>query len=221
MIRLNKLDKSKSRLLLFVGVATVVTIFSLVSAYALLDQANYHRKELNAKRAVIKQLEANIATSETLRTQYEIFNGVNPNFIGGKNSSDPNAAPPDGDNARLVLNALPSTYDFPALISSVSHILSGAGLANPGIAGSDQGATTPDAPIANPTPLEIPLSINGVTSYNGAQSLLKDLERSIRPFDVTSLQLGGSADSVSLSIGMTTYFQPAKDLGSSSSKEVK
>src|SRR3990167_8406620 len=138
----SQIDKSQKRLIILVSVSTVVTIFCLVSTKALLDYAGYHRHELAAKRAVIKQLEANIATANTLESQYQSFNSVNPNFIGGKNTTDPNTSPPDGDNARLVLDALPSKYDFPALISSVSKILTNAGIASPGIAASDMSATT-------------------------------------------------------------------------------
>src|SRR3989344_5561127 len=204
------MDKNQTRLIMTVGIATVITIFCLVSTKALLAQASYHRSELAAKRAVIKQLKSNIDTAATLQTQYQAFNSVNPNFIGGKNVTEPNASQPDGDNARLVLNALPSKYDFPALISSVSKILSGAGMASPGIAAR-----------VNPTPVEITLSLNGVTTYGGAQNLIRDLEGSIRPFNVTTLEFGGSSASISLSAGLSTYFQPAKALGSGSTKEVK
>jgi len=47
------------------------------------------------------------------------------------------------------------------------------------------------------------------------------LEGSIRPFNVTTLEFGGSSASISLSAGLSTYFQPAKALGSGSTKEVK
>ena len=217
----SQIDKSQKRLIILVSVSTVITIFCLVSAKALLDYASYHRHELAAKRAVIKQLEANIAAAGTLESQYQSFNSVNPNFIGGKNTTDPNTSPPDGDNARLVLDALPSKYDFPALISSVSKILTNAGIASPGIAGSDLSATTGSAPSASPSPVEIPLSINGLASYGGAQNLILDLERSIRPFNVTTLDFGGTNSTISISVGLTTYFQPAKMLGSGTTKEVK
>ncbi len=216
-----QMDDSQKRLIILVSLSTVVTIFCLVSAKALLDYASYHRHELSAKRAVVKQLEANIATANTLESQYQSFNSVNPNFIGGKNTTDPNASPPDGDNARLVLDALPSRYDFPALISSVSKILTNDGIANPGIASSDLSATTSAAPVVSPSPVEIPLNINGLTSYSGAQNLIRDLERSIRPFNITTLDFGGTNSTISISAGLSTYFQPAKILGTGSTKEVK
>lgn len=216
-----QMDDSQKRLIILVSLSTVVTIFCLVSAKALLDYASYHRHELSAKRAVVKRLEANIATANTLESQYQSFNSVNPNFIGGKNTTDPNTSPPDGDNARLVLDALPSKYDFPALISSVSKILTNDGIANLGIASSDLSATTSAAPVASPSPVEIPLNINGLTNYSGAQNLIRDLERSIRPFNITTLDFGGTNSTISISAGLSTYFQPAKILGTGTTTEVK
>lgn len=217
----SQIDKGQQRLIILVSLSTVVTIFCLVSAKTLLSNASYHRHELSAKQEVIKQIEANISTATTLESQYQSFNSVNPNFIGGKNTTDPNTSPPDGDNARLVLDALPSTYDFPALISSVSKILTNNAVASIGIAGNDLNATTGATPSVNPTPVEIPLSINGSTSYSAAQNLIRDLERSIRPFDITTLDFGGTNSTVSISAGLTTYFQPAKVLGAGTTKEVK
>ena len=98
----SQMDNSQKRLIILISLSVVVTIFCLVSSKALLDYASYHRHELAAKREVIKQLEANIATANSLAGQYQSFNSVNPNFIGGKNTTDPNTSPPDGDNARLV-----------------------------------------------------------------------------------------------------------------------
>ncbi len=215
------MDNSQKRLIILISLSVVVTIFCLVSSKALLDYASYHRHELAAKREVIKQLEANIATANSLAGQYQSFNSVNPNFIGGKNTTDPNTSPPDGDNARLVLDALPSKYDFPALISSVSKILTNDGVASPGIAGSDLSATTSAASSVSPSPVEIQLAINGLTSYGGAQNLIADLERSIRPFNITTLDFGGTNSTISISAGLSTYFQPAKMLGSGTTKEVK
>lgn len=214
------LDRGQTRMLVTITLAVAVTIFSLLSAKALWSQASYHRHVLDAKRQAVKQLKANLDTVQTLKTQYDSFSSANPNAIGGKNVADSNATPPDGDNGRIVLNALPSKYDFPALISSVTKIMSISRISNPGIAGSDQSATINSQPTANPQPVEIPLSLSGLTTYSGAQNLVRDLERSIRPFDITKLQLSGSSASMSVSAQVTTYFQPAKIL-SSGSQEIK
>ncbi|HCM51997.1 TPA: hypothetical protein DIS56_02585 [Candidatus Saccharibacteria bacterium] len=214
------LDRGQTRMLVMITAAVAVSVFCLLSAKALWSQAAYHRQVLSAKKEAVKQLKSNLDTIETLKTQYDSFNSANPNAIGGKNVADANAAPPDGENGRIVLNALPAKYDFPALISSVTKIMTINRIGNPGIAGSDQSATISSQPTANPQAVEIPLSLSGLTTYSGAQNLVRDLERSIRPFDITKLQLSGSSASLSVSASVTTYFQPAKIL-SSGTKEVK
>lgn len=214
------LDKAETKMILTVTVGAVVSVFCLVSAKALWSQAAYQRHVVNAKHETVNQLKSNLENIETLKTQYETFNKANPNIIGGKNVTDQNAVPPDGDNSRIVLNALPSKYDFPALISSVTYVLNANRITNPGIAGSDLADSVDNAAQANPQPVEIPLVISGLSSYGGAQNLIKDFERSIRPFDVTKVQLSGTSASLSITASLTTYFQPGKIL-STGTKEVK
>lgn len=207
-----QINKAQSRIMLIVGIATVISVFCLVSTKQLLSQSSYHRKEITAKKTAAKQLTANLNAANALAAQYQIFDSSNPNVIGGKNSTDPNTKPPDGDNARIVLDALPSKYDFPALISSLSQILSANSISNPGIGGTDQSATIDNSPSNNPQPIPLAVSVSGASSYNGVKGLVKDFERSVRPFDVKVLELRGSAGNMTFSAELNTYFQPAKTL---------
>ena len=215
-----KFDKSNSNLYLILIVSVVVTIFSLTSTKALLDQASYQRRVINARQATVKQLRANLQDAKSLAEQYTIFNGGTTNVIGGKNSNDPNVLPPDGDNARIILNALPSNYDFPALISSMAKILADDQIGSPSVGGNDQSAQIDSGSQTDTSPTAIPLTIGGTSDYSSIQKLVRDLERSTRPFDITSLQLRGSNDNMTLSLEMNTYFQLAQKLNLSD-QEVK
>ncbi len=151
----------------------------------------------------------------------DVFVGTNStNIIGGKNNPGPNASPPDGDNGRIVLDGLPLSYDFPALLTSVSKILTNNSIGGPAIGGSDQSSAVNSSSSANPSPAKIDLSISGSGGYHSAQTLVKDFERSIRPFDITKLSLSGSESNLAMSIGLSTYYQPAKSL-MINSKEVR
>ncbi|MBI4034740.1 hypothetical protein HY380_02470 [Candidatus Saccharibacteria bacterium] len=210
-----QIDKAQQTILMVVAGAVVVSIFSLVSAKRLLSEASFQRQVVNSKRDAAKQLSQDVAAANQLTSRYAtIFanSSESTNVLGGRNTSSSNALPPDGDNPRIVLNALPSVYDFPALISSVSRILSGAGISNPSISGTDQSATTNDAPTFSPQPQPINLSVSGSGSFYNVKKLIRDLERSIRPFDVTNLQLSGSNANMTISLNLTTYYQPAKAL---------
>ncbi|HEY5549865.1 MAG TPA: hypothetical protein VIK37_01520 [Candidatus Saccharimonadales bacterium] len=216
-----KVDKSESRLLMIVAVATIVTVFSLVSAKTLLGQAAYHKRVLDARRDALKQLEANIEAANKLVSQYQIFQtGNTTNIIGGKNSTDTNLQPPDGDNARLVLDALPSKYDFPALISSLAKILDNSGFQNKTIDGKDESGSVSSDPIANPKATTITLTVNGTANYQAVKNLIKDFERSTRPFDITKMDIKGTESNMAVTLTLNTYFQPALTLNLTT-KEVK
>lgn len=217
-----QIDKEQSKMMAIIAIATVITIFSLVSSRVLISQAAYQRRVINARHAAIKQIQANSSNADILINQFNnVFQGNDPtNIIGGKNTNDPNAHPPDGDNARIVLDALPTTYDFPALLTSMSNILTNNSIGSPSIGGTDQSTTFDSTPSANPRPSPIDLSITGSGTYENMQSLIKDLERSVRPFNVTRMTLSGNQSNLVLSLNMTTYYQVAKTLNTTS-KEIK
>lgn len=217
-----QVDKANQTMLIVIASASIISAFCLMSTKALLNQSSYQRRVLAAKHTAVKQLKSNISAVNTLVTQYNIFESANPNIIGGQGGTKPGNGINDGDNARIVLDALPSQYDFPALISSVEKIVTNAHISTQGISGTDQGqATTPSATDkANLQPITLNFSLNTQSDYSGAQTLIKDLERSIRPIDITNIQLSGSAASMNLTVTANTYYQPAKSL-TISQKEIK
>lgn len=216
-----QISQAQSKIMLIVSVATIVTVFCLASTKALISQSGYQRRLINAKHASVKQLEANKTASLTLIDQYNnVF--LNPtsatNIIGGKNDKSSTSVPPDEDNARVVLNALPTTYDFAGLISSIAKILNSNSVASPSIVGTDESATATTKASPNPKPVAIHLTVSGQTSYANVQKVIKDFERSIRPFDIKNMQLSGTNDSMNFTVIMTTYYQPAITLDSTVKK---
>ncbi|MBI2592220.1 hypothetical protein HYW36_01965 [Candidatus Saccharibacteria bacterium] len=217
-----QIDKSQSRMMLIIALSTMIVVFSLVSTKALLGRFAYQNRVVNARHAATKQIEENIKQANTLVTQYnDVFEGASPaNILGGKNDPSPNASPPDGTNGRIVLDALPTSYDFPALLTSVSKILTNNSIGSPSIGGSDLSSTLTSTPSANPQPVKIDLSVSGNGGYHNAQALIKDFERSIRPFDISKLSLSGSESNLVISTVLSTYYQPAKSL-MTNTKEIR
>jgi hypothetical protein len=207
-----RVSQMQSNIFVITAVATAICVFSLVSAKALLSQASYQRKVLHERRIALGILATDKTSAATLITQYQqVFENSDPtNVIGGKNDASASAVPPDGDNARIVLDSLPTSYDYPALISSVSAILSGNGISNASINGTDESASASSSSSVSPTPVAILLSIGGNGTYSNVQRVITDLERSTRPFDVTNIQLSGGAGSMTFNLQATTYYQPAR-----------
>src|SRR3990167_11304168 len=204
-----KMDKSNTSVVVTVVVATIIVVFCGFSAKALFTQGAYQRRVVDAKHQTVKQLEDNITAAQSLSQQYDVFESANPNAIGGKSDVAENAAPPDGKNSRIVLDALPTQYDFPALISSLSKLLGMNGISSPSVGGTDQGSGLSSQPTANPQPQSIDqIPIGGSASYGAVQNLIKDFERSIRPYNITSLQISGNEGQMTVNLIATTHFQP-------------
>jgi|SRR5579862_1040880 len=217
-VKHQQLDKSQSTILAVIAGTVVVVIFGLFAIKSEISTGLYQRRALNARHQVADQLKSNYDAAQKLVTQYQVFAAEDPNILGGSISGTGNL---DGDNARIVLDALPSKYDAPALATSVEKVMTGRNVTIDSISVTDDPANNSDTPVAQPAPKPISFSFEGNTDYATAASLLQDFERSIRPFDLNTLEIVGSDSNLHLTVGMTTYFQPAKSLDLTATKEVK
>jgi hypothetical protein len=209
------LSNGDVRNLTIFAIAAVVAVFCLLGSKTLLSKTIYQQKVISASHKSSKQLDTNLSRASTLTAQYSsLFENSDPaNALGGKNDTSANAVPPNVDNARLAIDAMPTIYDYPATVASLTKILTDDGITAPSITGTDQTGTIKSDPSSDPQPVTITIGITGTGNYNAVQKVLKDLERSIRPFDVTHLQLAGSEAHLTLTATVNTYFQPAKVLG--------
>lgn len=238
-----QIDKATQTMMMVVGFSTVAIVFSLLSTKALLSQSSYQKRALAEKNKAIVQLQDNIKAANTLKTQYDVFAKGNPNIIGGIGGTNvTTSAGQDGSNSKIVLDALPSQYDFPALISSLEKIATTDHITLKGVTGTDEGVNgsggtqgalggTVDpalSALTSPTgssgsqsgPIQMNFSLSAETDYNNTLTLIKDFERSIRPFDVTTFSLSGTASNTTVTLEAFTYYQPGVTL-EIGKKEVK
>lgn len=213
-----QINKSQTKILVVIGITTAVVIFCLFATKALISKGMYQNRALSARRAAASQLQSNYNSAQTLFTQYQSFAQQNPNVLGG-NATGSGAL--DGDNARIVLDALPSNYDAPALGSSIEKILIQQGIAINSLSIIDDPSANSDAAEANPQPKVITFTFAGSTTYAGLGQLLQAFEHSIRPFDVYNLGISGTDTNLGFSISVNTYYQPPKSLDLSTFKDVK
>ncbi|MCA1807503.1 MAG: hypothetical protein LC687_06625, partial [Actinobacteria bacterium] len=142
---------------------------------------------------------------ESLRASYESFTASSINIISGISDGDGER---DGDNARLVLDALPSRYDFPALITSLERILSNQNVDIGSISGTDDELSQRD--LETDEPIQIPFGTSLTGNYTSVQEVVTALELSIRPFHISSISLAGEEGSMRMELQSHTYFQPEK-----------
>lgn len=204
------LDKTNSTVVVIVSVATFVTVFSLVAIKSLMSQASYQNRVITAKREARDQLNADIAAVKQLKPSYQAFVGAQTNIIGG-NATGVGAQ--DGDNAKIVLDALPSKYDFPALTTNLDSLVTSQGAQLTSINGTDdEVAQSSNTQSTSPTPVPMPFELTVTSDYGKIQQTVGAFERSIRPIQIQSLTLTGSNGTITLNVTAQTYYQPAKSL---------
>ena len=204
------INKANTQMMAMTAGAAIIVVFSAVGTRALLIQRAYQNRLITKKENALKELKSNVSAVKSLVNSYDTFQNASTNLLGGNPKGAGNK---DGDNARLILDALPSQYDFPALVSSLDVILSDPVYKAGSIAGVDdeinqaKGAATADS-----KPIEIPFQISASGSYGAAQKLVTTLETSIRPFPVQSIELSGHDSEMQIRISAKTYYLPQKSL---------
>lgn len=205
------IDKANKRIVILTGAAGFILIFTIVGANTLIKQILYQDKVIDARGGALEVAKTNLSNTEQLVNQYNAFVSTPQNVIGGSSqgTSDGN-----GDNAQIIINALPSRYDFPALTSSLEYMVALSGLQLEGItATDDEIAQQTNNTSSTPAPIEIPFVLSATGSSAAIQSLVQSFQRSIRPFQVQSLSINvKDGDTTKIEITAKTFFQPAKNL---------
>lgn len=204
------IDKANARIVGYVGTAAFVLIFSLVATKTLISQGAYQNKIIDGKRTAVKQLKSDIAATGNLKKSYDAFVDTAQNVLGGNPSS---AGAQDGNNAKIVLDALPSSYDFPGLTTSLESLLSNQGVTIDSITGTDdEVAQSTNQLSATPQAVPIPFTVAVEGDYTSIQNVIHVFENSIRPIQVQTLDISGNNGTLTLNISAQTYYQPAKAL---------
>ena len=204
------IDKANTAVVVVVSVAAFLAVFSLVATKTLISQATYQNRVISGKRDAVNQLKADISAIQQLNKSYNAFNSTTQNAIGG----NPNGTgQQDGTNSKIVLDALPSTYDFPALTTSLESLLSIQNVKINTISGTDdEVAQSSNQSSASPSPIAIPFQLSVTSNYDSIKNVVSTFERSIRPIQLTTLDLSGDQKNLNLSVNAETYYQPAKAL---------
>jgi hypothetical protein len=205
------ISKANAQMVGVVAAAAFVTVFCLVASKAVFSQNQYLGRVTKEKEVAHQQLKTNLAAFNSLVASYKTFDAKGTNIIGGqKNGTGDN----DGTNSKIILDALPSSYDFPALTSSLEKIFNDKHLKVANITGTDdqiaqQGNRTSDTPTATAIPFTFSISS---ANYTSVQDLVKTLQHSVRPMQIDTLDLTGSTNDMTLDITAHTFYQPGKNV---------
>ncbi len=212
-----QIDKANASTVAFLAVAAFIAVFSLVASKALLSQRSYQARVITEKKKALTQLKANNQAADQLVTSYKAFVSAPENIIGGSVSGSSDR---DGDNAKIVLDALPSKYDFPAFATSVYKILLDKNYKIDTIAGTDDELNQSQKVDSVAKPVEIPFDASITGNFDTAQGLMDILQRSIRPIQINKVAFSGADNALKINVNAKSYYQPQKTI-KITKKEVK
>ncbi len=203
------IDKANTTTVIAAAVAAFLVVFSLVSSHALLSKAMYQNRVISTKKNTLEQLNKNLAARDDLVKSYEAFVSTSQNIIGGNPAGSGDR---DGDNAKIILDALPSKYDFPALASSLEKLATTQGLQIESIVGTDDEVAQAEQQSAAPTPIAMDFQLSVRGAYQQIQGLSEVFEKSIRPIQVQKMTVNSNDGTVTATITAQTFYQPEKKL---------
>lgn len=188
-----KITQANSTVFVAVAIAAVVTMFSLMSLRFLWMKKAYNDRVIGAKTAARSAIESNLQSLDSLNNQY------------------PELRDRSSNNAKTILHALPPTYDYAALVTSMEYLAQTSGVRLVGGVGQDQSATAvKEQNISQPQEIPLTLSVEG--TYEGVVRYITALERSIRPVIVTNIDMNGNNANLQVNLQAKTYYQPARTL---------
>lgn len=203
-------NKTNSTIVAVTAVAAFIIIFLLVISKTLLSQAMYQNRVVAQKKGALTLLKADITASKALVESYSTFNSATQNIIGGSSTG---SGANDGPNSRIILDALPSSYDFPALVTSLEKIIANRGLTIQSIQGiDDEVAQQNNQTSTTPKPIAMPFQVTINGNYKALQGLIDDFQNSIRPFQILTQSFSGGENNMTLTLKAQTFYQPAKVL---------
>lgn len=191
--RREQIKKAGGVVFVVAAFAAVVVVFCVISMKFLWEKKSYNDRVIGAKTKARDDIENNLSSLAKLSEQFPQL----------ENSAS--------TNSKTILHALPPTYDYAALASSIDFLATTSGVTSNTSIGDDISASAVNSsPVSKP--VELPLSLQVSGSYDSIRQYITNLEKSIRPIHITSVTYSGSNTKLEATITGVTYYQPARSL---------
>lgn len=156
------------------------------------------------------------STSSTLDKNIKAYDGLKSSVV--KLVADTNLSAlkkgKDSTALQVIIDALPTQEDRSALATSMqSEVLGPAGVTISSfsvVSADSSDVTSSSIESTNASSFSFNFSITG--SYDQVKQAIRNIERSIRPITIKSIDIQGTSDRLSANISAVTYYQPAKDI---------
>jgi hypothetical protein len=189
---------------------SVVVGISLVASIFLMQKALFNEKVLAVKSSTASTLTKNNKAVDELKNQVRVLN-TNEDL---KNAMAPGETQP----IQVVLDALPADANSSAFGASLQKkFLNADGLTletlivDPvdGVESSPSSGSSEEASSASQIAFRFTVSA-AVGNADALKKLLQSIERSIRPIDITSLNIEAQGTRLVLKVDGHTYYEPAQ-----------
>ena len=206
------IEASSKTMFMWVAAASVLTVAIAVVLIYINKQFQFNNEIISYESKAEKTLKDNLGTYDELKKNIDAL-AANSALASVRSSSF-------SDNLQVIADALAATSDeamFAASLQSVIGPKSGVGIESIGLPeASDQVAVDPEAAPSDQSgsdngAVELAYKVEAIGSYEAIKSFLADLERTIRPVSVTSIELSGNDSLMRANIVLKTYYQPVKN----------
>lgn len=197
-----QIKKASSVVFLTVAAASVVVSFSIVFLNILWGTSQFNAKVQDKQEETRDTLIDNLEVAPKLQQSFNNLE-IGGELIPGQQN--------DKKNSEVVLDALPSKFDYPALVSSINNLAKTTSVSLSSVQGTDIGEEA--AQTSNsPEPVEIPITVEVEGPYDSIKKFLQGIENSIRPLNVINMNLSGTDKNLRATVVLNTYYQPAVNL---------
>lgn len=163
-------------------------------------------------------------TSSTLQKNIDAYDGLKDSVAKLVADANLNSLRKGKGSTALqvIIDALPTEENRSALATSMqTEVLGPSGVTINSFAVTDSDSNlTSGASVTGTDALSFDFTFSITGNYAQIQQAIKNMERSIRPITVKSINVQGVSEKLDASIIATTYYQPAKDI-QLKNKEVK
>lgn len=202
-----QIANANRQMFIWVTVAAVVVAVCAVVALNFVQRIIYQAKVNNKLTDTSSILTKSVATIDDLMANVDKLS-VN------KNLNLPQLRQGDSTAFQVVLDALPTENDKTSLGASLQdRILAPSGVTINQISVTSTGgaaAAPGDTSSSDIKPTAQPITFSVVVqgTYDSIQTVIQDIERTIRPITIDSVNLQGTDSKLQATISATTYFVP-------------
>lgn len=157
-------------------------------------------------------------TGSTLDKNIKAYDGLKSSVVKLVADSNLNTLK-KGDNStalQVIIDALPTEENRSALATSMQNeVLGPASVTINSFSVADETSDTTvvsSGTIGGTDALSFQFSFSITGTYQQVQQAIKNIERSIRPITLQSVDVQGTSDKLTANITATTYYQPAKNI---------